>query len=472
MDLVAFSTLLVRRGWLMLAGGALGALAGLVLALTRPAAYEATSRIALAPARPADYGQTQATKELMQSMMEDIRTYDMADAVGARLGDEWLAARGVDAGFPRYLLDSGQIGVANDINVYELQVTARSPDPAVAVQVSEKWAETFVDRRHKANLELDRDDRIEAVIRDEPVPRQYAPRRKLMVGAGAVAGFGLGALLMLLLEYLESAVVRSAREAERIAGAPVVGIVPPGPGRRGPGAVRQGLAELGGALAQRARQAWPVAVLAVLGAVSALAFSLVQVPQHRARTRIALEPANTSNWGNTQAIREIMRGYTEDIGTRTMAREVNARLALDLPLDDLLAKLNVAEQVGVYEITVDVFDPDPDVAASISRTWASVFIEVHRTADEVRAQRDRTLVRLRDATRVAPWSPRTAVNTAAGAALGALVGVAAVLALGQIQSGLVWTAADAGRAAGAPLLGAVPPAHRRRRRTAPGGTQP
>lgn len=218
------------------------------------------------------------------------------------------------------------------------------------------------------------------------------------------------------------------------------------------------------------RQAWPVALLAALGAVSALVFSLVQVPQHRARTRIALEPANTSNWGNTQAIREIMRGYTEDIGTRTMAREVNARLALDLPLDDLLAKLNVAEQVGVYEITVDVFDPDPDVAKEISRTWASVFIETHRTADEVRAQRDRTLVRLRDATRVAPWSPRTTINTAAGAALGALVGVAAVLLLGQIQSGLVWTAADAGRAAGAPLLAAVPPIHRRRGRL--GGTLP
>jgi len=457
MDLSALLHLVIRRGWLAVAGGAVGAALGLALALARPAAFEATTRLALVPARPADLGQTQATKAIMRTWMEDIRTYDMADAVAARLGEDWFRARGVGAGFTRYLLDSGQLGVAADENVYEVQITARSPDPATAVQLSEKWAETFADRRDKANLEIDREERIEALIRDEPVPHQYAPRRKLIVAAGALAGFGLGAALLLLAEYLESAVVRSAREAARASGALVLGTVPPAPSARsGSGALRRALGELAEAW-PAARRWWPVALLALVGAASAFAFSQAVPTVHRARTRVALEPARGSDWGNTQALRETMRGYTQDILTRRMARDVDGRLALDLPVDALLEKVNVAEDVAVYEIDIDAFDADPAVAARISRAWADVFIEAHRVADGARDQRDRILARVRDATRTAPWSPQPVANTAAGAVLGALAGAAAVALLGLARAGLVTGPADASREAGAPLLGVIPP---------------
>lgn len=463
MDLTAFTQIILRRGWLVVIAGLLGALAGLAYAATRAPGYEATTRVAMQPARQADYGQTQAVKELMQSMLEDIRTYGMADAVAARLGEEWLSAHGMDAGSMRYMLDSGNLGTASDINIYEIRITARSSDPGVAVQVSEKWAETFADRREKANLELDRDDRIAALIRDEPVPSQYAPRRKLLVALGLVAGTFLGIVLMLLAAYFDSAVVRGPREAERASGAALLGTLPPVPGEpRGAGVVRQGLDELGPAAATLLRRGWPIAALALVGAIAAFGFSRVQPTEYRARSRVALEPASPSNWGNTQAIRETMRGYTEDIRTRRMARQVNDRLQLDMSAEALLDKLNVAEQTGVYELVIDVFDPDPEVATRISRAWAEAFIESHRVADDTRDQRDRILVRLRDLPRVAPWSPQTGINTAAGAVLGALVGAAAVLLLGFVRSGLVQTTGDASRAAGAPLLGVIPPAEHHR----------
>ena len=462
MDLIAFGQMFLRRGWLLAVLGLLGAGLGLAIAQTTTPAFEATSRIALHPAKRADYGQTQATKELMPSMLEDLRTYDMADAVAARLGPAWLAAHGMDAGGMRFMLDSGRMGFASDINVYELQVTARSGDPAVAVQVSEKWAETFADRRDKANLELDRDDRIAAVIRDEPVPRQYAPRRKLIAGLGGLAGLALGTALMLVLEFLDSAVVRGRREAERGSGAAVLATVPPAPGQsRGPAVVRPWLRDLARASLRIGRAGWPVALLAVLGATSAFVFSRAQTAEYRARTRIALEPATSSDWGNTQAIRETMRGFTEDIRTRKMARQVNDRLALDMPTDALLEKVNVAEQVAVYELVIDVFDPNPVMAERISRTWAEVFIETHRAEDDARNQRDRILTRLRDVTRSTPWSPSTGINTLAGAALGALVGIGALFLLHLARAALVHTGREASRAAGAPLLGTIPPIGRR-----------
>lgn len=473
MDLFDLSEMTLRRGWLALALAGLGFLAGLLFAQSRPPGYQATTRVAVQPARPADLGQTQATKAVLQSMMEDIRTYDMADAVAARLGADWLAARGMGPESMRLLLDKGDLGAGADENVYEIRITARSGLPADAVQISEKWAETFVDRRDKANLELDRDERIEALIRDEPVPQQYAPRRKLLAALGALAGLALGVLLVLGLEYRSRALIRHPREAERAAGAPFLGGVPGAVGAGGAANAAPGPGAAAGMRRSFSRLAglWPILLFAGLGLAAALLFSQAQAPSYRARTRIAIEPASGGNWGNTQAIRETMRGYTQDILTRRMAREVNARLALDLPVDALLDKLNAAEEVGVYELYVDAFDPDPAVAMAISRSWAEFFIEEHRIADDRLDQRDRILVRLRDQPRSVLWAPRTRFNAAAGLLLGALVGLAVVLGLGRLRRAFVHSAGEAAAAAAAPLLAAIP-AERRTPRAARGGASP
>jgi capsular polysaccharide biosynthesis protein len=204
------------------------------------------------------------------------------------------------------------------------------------------------------------------------------------------------------------------------------------------------------------RHGWPVAALAVLGAASALALSLLQPTVYRARTRLAVEPARGSDWGQTQAIRETMKSYSADLATLGMAERVGDRLQLDERAADVLERVSVAPDEAVYEIYVDVRDPDEEKAGAISRAWAEEFVTTQNVANQELDQADRILTRLRDRTRTEVWSPKPVTNALAGAVLGALVGLAAVVGLRLLGGGLVQTTGQAGRAARAPLLGAFP----------------
>ncbi len=458
MDLNDFARFLVRRAWIAITLGVLCAAAGLAYARVQTPVYKAVTRLAVAPARPGDLGQTQATKEIMRSFIKDIHTYDMAAATADQLGEEWLEARGLGVG---ELFNMLRVG--SEENVYELRLEARSPDPDTAVQVSEKWAIAFEDRRETANRQLDLQDRISVRRRDTTTPELHSPRRRVLVGVGSVAGLALGAVLMLVLEYMSRTVIRNKPDAESIAGASVLGMIPPMRGGRGLALRRGSALKIGGrdlvvALLRGARAAWPAALLAMLGAASGFAVSRMQPEVWQARTRIAIEPARASDWGQTQAIPEIMRSFSEDIATRRMAEEVNARLELDLPPERLLAdKLTVAPRESDYEIHLDIKDRDSDIATQISREWAQVFIEDRSRQNNLLDQSDRILVRQRDVTTSRLYSPRTLANTLAGLVIGLLVGTGVVLALLLLRSQIIETSADATRAAGAPPLGIIPP---------------
>lgn len=466
MDLIAFAQMVLRRGWIALALALLFALGGYAFARTRPQIYAAVTPVKIQPARPADLGQTQAIKEVMRSYEQDITTYDMGEAVRTRLcGDagtvaQRLCAR-LDAGAVR-----GMIHVGSDANVYEIRIEARSADPAEAVKVSEQTAHAFVDQRDKANLQIDLRDRILAEVRDAPQPGLYSPRTKLIVGAALAVGLALGALLMLALEYLASAVIRDRHEAERLLAVSVLGTVPPANAASrdaggGGGALPTRLVRDASGAARRAvRATWPIVVLALVGALSALVFSRVQATEYVARTRIAVEPALGSDWGRSQAIREITRALSRDIDTRRMAQAVSEALQLDEPPDALLKRTSVAEDVDVFEITIEVRDSGEAVARDISRTWAERFVEARRTANLELEQSDRILVRLRDRTTTEIWAPKTSANVLAGAVLGALLGAAALYLIHLLGAGTVRGVADAARATGATLVTPIPPVRR------------
>ncbi len=463
MDLSAAAGLLLRRGWIPVFLTGLGLAGALVAARLQTPLYEGLTRIGLVLSRPGDFAQTQATKELLASNVEDLKTHDMAAATEARIGPEGLAKLGLAAGDLHALLDRGRIGASSDINVYELQVKVRHPEPAVAEAVSRQWAETYVDRRQKANLQLQLEERVQAEIRDDSSHSQVAPRRKLLAALGMALGLGLGLCLMLLLEYLAQAVLAGRRDLEEGLGLALLGQIPPtasGGRRRGPGPLRRVLADLRPKLAPALRQAALPLALAVLGAAAAYGFSRLQTPIYRARARVALEPAIGSNWGNAMAVRETMRGFKEDIRTFRMARAVNEALQLDLAETALLdeRRLNVAEDTGLFELRIDVFHPDAETARDIARTWAEVFIERHRVADLVRDQRDRTVVRLRDGSIPSSlWSPQPLTNALAGLAMGLLAGIVALWLRHGLRRGLVQGADDLGRRLGVPILGSIPP---------------
>jgi capsular polysaccharide biosynthesis protein len=445
-DLAVFMRFLARRAWLVVVLAALGAALGLAWGAAQPRVYEGVTRVKVFPMRSADLGQTQALQAMIRSYVLDVPTVEMAQAVAAQMGIPLAQA----------LRLRTTIDASADPNLYEIQVKARSRDPAEAERLSDQWARAFIAQRTAASRKLDPSDRIVATLRDNASHTLYAPRRKLLLSVGLILGALVGLGLALAAEYFSQAVVRDAGAASDLAGVPLVADLP-WPAGRPPAGRGQVVREAGRTARGLARAAWPVAVLALLGAAVALAVSLLMTPEYRARTRIAVEPSRGSDWGQTQSIQETMRGYSADIATRRMAEQVSAALQLDLPADMVLGWATVAPEAGAYEIYLDVRHPDPDVARQVSETWARTFIQERELANLDLDQRDRTLVRVRDETTVELWAPKKAVNLLAGLVLGALVGLGLVYVQWWRRGQAVRQAGPAHGAGGSPV-GARPQA--------------
>ncbi len=418
MDLAVFMRFVARWAWLVVLLGALGVGLGLAWGAVQSPVYEGVARVKVFPARYGDLGQTQALKAMIRSYALDVPTAEMAKLAAAQMGiavDEALRLRAV-------------IHAAPDPNLYEVQVKARSGDPAEAERLSDQWARAFIAQRTAASRQQDPGDRIVATLRDNASHSLYAPRRKLLAAGGLALGLLLGLLLALTAEYLSRAVIRDGATATGLAGAPLMAGLPASrPGRReGWGQVLGEGLRLGRGLA---RAAWPVLALALLGALVALAVSQLMSPEYRARTRIAVEPGRGSDWGQTQSIQETLRAYSADIATRRMAGQVGEALQLDLPPATVLGWATAAPEPGAYEIYLDVRHADPEVARRVSETWARAFVHERELANLDLDQGDRTLVRVRDETRVELWAPKKPVNALAGLVLGALAGLGLVYLL-------------------------------------------
>lgn len=411
-SLDALTRIIVHRAWLPLVLAAAGGVAGFGYARSQTPVFEAESRVSIQAARPADLGQTQAINSLLRSFAADVVTREMAEEVAAQIPESAAADL------------RGSASAAADEGSREVRIHVRSRDAAYAEKVADVWASVFVARRDTANLQLDQRERVFAGLRDATTHRQYSPRTKLLAAMGTAVGMAAGLALALVAEFGAAGTIRSSEDAAAFGSAGVLGSV------AAPTAV--GMAPAGAGVRAFAGRWAPAAMsvmgLAALGAAVAVGAASLRPEVFRARTRIAVEPARTSDWGQTQAIREIMRGYSEDISTRRMAGETARRLELDLPPSKLIEGLRVAPHEDTYEIWLDYRGYDPDTARSVSRTWAEVFTEERITANQDLDAVDRIYARLRDETPVESAGGRRATTALAGAVIGALAGAALVLA--------------------------------------------
>lgn len=440
MDISTYTGMIARRARLVLVAGLMGAGAGYGVARLIPAKYEAVARVKIEAARPADLGQTQAIGGVLRSYAAEVRTIQLAAEVAEQLGDESAESL------------MNWVGATADDGAREIRVAYRDPDPARAERVASTWADVFVARRKAANLQLDERERVIAGVRDTTTHQKVAPRTKLLVAIGGAVGLLTAVGVALVLEYALAATVRSPSDAARLP-MPLLGSVP---GALGTASARRGGA-LPRALVVSGRLVWPIIALALLGGVTGFAASWVQSPVYRARTRVAIEPARASDWGQTLAIREIMRGYSEDLATLRMAQTVSEHLELDLPADVVLDMLSVAPNEAVFEIWVDVRHRDRPTASAMSTAWAERFVRERIVANQQLDATDRIHARIRDRTLTEQYSPRPLAATLAGSILGAVLGAAAVVgtALGR-RGNVSGTGAELNVELGRPLLAVLP----------------
>lgn len=209
-----YGRLLRQRGWLIVLVALLTAIAAFGFSKIQTPVYESNLRILVQPSRT-DFGQAQAAQQLLRGYVQWINSSYRA----ARVIDELKLDM-----TPNQLLSD--VGVASDDSSFVIRLNVENSDPDLANDIARAWGNTFIQWRIDDNATQRKEDRVDAEFIDDPLAGLSRPKTMINTAAAAVFGILLGIIIVLVLEWIESGVVRRSDDIERYLEIPVIGSIP------------------------------------------------------------------------------------------------------------------------------------------------------------------------------------------------------------------------------------------------------
>ncbi len=214
MNLIDYGRILLRRGWIIVLLAVIAAGSAYFLSSRQTPQYRATQIVLIQPART-DNGLTLAVIQLMNSYQVYLNSSEQAQKVIDTLNLDMLAGD---------LLQHVQFATNRDNLTLQIDVTL--PDANVAADVARTWGNLLVEYRVEQNQTSLQQDRVYAVLPDKATAGLYAPRPAIYAAVGAILGLVLGGVIVFVLEFLESSIVRRRDDVERALDLPVLAMIP------------------------------------------------------------------------------------------------------------------------------------------------------------------------------------------------------------------------------------------------------
>ncbi len=214
MELSDYLRILRQRGWLVLVMAVLTAVAAFGFSKMQTEVYESNLRLLVRPSRN-DFGQSQASRELLGSYEQWLNSSFRARDVINLLQLDMT---------PQQLL--GDVSVASDRLSLTLQLAVENSDPDLANDIARTWGELLIQRQNQENEKNRQEDRITIELQDDPRASLVQPKTTINTAAGGVFGAILGLVVIFVLEWIESGVLRRSEDVERYLEIPVIGRIP------------------------------------------------------------------------------------------------------------------------------------------------------------------------------------------------------------------------------------------------------
>lgn len=214
MNLIDYGRILLRRGWIMILLAVIAAASAFFLSRLQTPIYRATQTVLIQPAR-ADLGLTESASRLVRG----YALYLDSDATAARVIDTLRMDMTPGA------LNSVVV-VNPDALRLSVQIEVELPEQVLATRVAQEFGNELVQFRFQENQKNLLSERIDALMVDVPRVELDRPRPTLNALAGGVLGLILGGIIVFVLEYLESAIVRQREDVERSLSLPVLASIP------------------------------------------------------------------------------------------------------------------------------------------------------------------------------------------------------------------------------------------------------
>lgn len=218
MALQIYLRILLRRGWIVLLLALITAVSAFVFSTikeqTAPV-YKSTIKILVQPSRT-DFGQAQAAKTLLRSyvawMDSNYRAAEVIDVLKLDTVPETLRS---------------DVTIASDDSRLVIQIDVEQPNGDTANDIARTWANLFISWRDQENQKVRREDRIDAQIIDDPRYVLDQPKTKINTLAGAILGLLIGMGIVFALEFMDSGVIRSSEDVDRLLELPLLAAIPP-----------------------------------------------------------------------------------------------------------------------------------------------------------------------------------------------------------------------------------------------------
>jgi capsular polysaccharide biosynthesis protein len=181
----------------------------------QPVVYRSSAKLQVIPARY-DYGLTMAADLLLRQFALQIQTPDMAWQV---INDLKLDVT------PEKFLE--KVVVSPVPEDFLIQIDVDDADPAQAQAIADKLAQAYVTYHREQSLDVDKQDRIEIqVLEGAKYGWVHWPQTRTLAVAGGILGILVGGIIVFILEWLESDIIRVPEDVERFTGLVVLGSIP------------------------------------------------------------------------------------------------------------------------------------------------------------------------------------------------------------------------------------------------------
>jgi len=213
--------------------------------------------------------------------------------------------------------------------------------------------------------------------------------------------------------------------------------------------------ELGDYIRIVRQRGWLIILLAGLTAAAAFGYSRAQTPIYKSTLKLLVNPSRT-DFGQAQAAKVLLRGYESWMISSYRAAAVIDLLQLDMTPPELLGDVQVTSDDSRFIIRMDVENTNGDLANDIARSWGELLIQRQNDINATLRKEDRIFIEFIDDPIYGLDTPKTKINTAAGAVFGALLGVIVIFLLEWLESAVVRRSDDVERYLGIPVIGSIP----------------
>lgn len=214
MQLGDFVRILVRRGWIALLLAVLAGGVAFVLSSRQQPVYRSTQTVLIQPSR-FDLGLAEATNRLLESNVQYLDSTLRAQEIIERLSLDMTPQQ--LKGITTITANQNRLTVQIDVDLYSGEL---------ANDIAREWGNLLIQFRNEQNQTSRQEDRVNAILQDNPTYALLRPRPPINGIAGAVLGLLLGVGIVLVLEFVDSLVVRSRGDVERHLDLPVLAAIP------------------------------------------------------------------------------------------------------------------------------------------------------------------------------------------------------------------------------------------------------